>query len=235
MVELKNLRTDPVEREINTVIKSKYGDITIYEPRKSDVEVIMGLHEFIISLNVKDEKEKDKSTLKISDATILKDVIPLLTDIKVGDMTEEEIQDVLDNPSTAMMEVNQVLVHIITSVYKIVLLSYANELLEHDVSLESMKLNHSAVGTFVNQASETEKGKELLKEVFDEADRVNDIQKGKVSKTLQEEMKKKAKANEDAPQVDIRVKNENVSEATHLTPAQIYQEKVLNAYGDDLD
>ncbi|MFT9003211.1 MAG: hypothetical protein ABF991_00720 [Liquorilactobacillus hordei] len=233
MVELKNLRTDPIKREINTVIKSKYGDITIYEPRKSDVEVIMGLHEFIISLNVKDEKEKNKSTLKISDATILKDVIPLLTDINVGDMTEEEIQNVLDNPSTAMMEVNQVLVHMITSIYKIVLLSYANELLEHDVNLESMKLNHSAIGTFVNQANETEEGKELLKKVFEEADKVGSITKGEVSKTLRQSID--SKFNEDAPQVDIKIKNDNVSDAAHLTSAQIYQEKVLNAYGNDLD
>ena len=176
LVKFSSLKSDPKKRQIRSIIKSPTGDITVFEPTKENIEEIMSLQEFVISLN-KDTKKNDDNTLDISGMTIIKKVVPLITDLDLENLSDDEIQSVIDHPNLAMMELNQILSSIITSIYKMVILSYANELQTNDVSLETMKLNHNAIGQFVTQAATTDKGRELVTELMSEADKADALRK----------------------------------------------------------
>ncbi|KRL07932.1 hypothetical protein [Liquorilactobacillus hordei] len=221
MVEFASLKSDPNKRTIKAVIKSPTGDITVYEPSKKEVDVIMSLQEFIISLNKDNKGKEDENRLDISGATVMKEIVPLLTDIDMNDLSEEEIREVIEYPSLAMMELNQVLAQIVTTVYKTAILSYANKLLEHDVTLETMKLDHAAVGSFISQANETDRGRELVKELIAEADNIEGNKKNSTETKINEENNKV---------VPINKHNE-----INKTPEEIYKEKVLDKFDDSFE
>lgn len=222
LVKFSSLKSDPEKRQIRSIIKSPTGDITVFEPTKEDIEEIMSLQEFVISLN-KDSKEND-NTLDISGMTIIKKVVPLITDLNLDGLSDKDIQDVIDHPNLAMMELNQILSSVITSIYKMVILSYANELQTNDVSLETMKLNHNAIGQFVTRAATTDKGRELVTELMNEADKADSIRR---SNKINESVKSTNRVDKIADFPDTKEESESYQE-------KVFNEKVKGRY-DDLD
>lgn len=228
LVKFSSLKSDPKKRQIHSIIKSPTGDITVFEPTKEDIEKIMELQEFVISLN-KDSK-KDDNTLDISGMTIIKKVVPLITDLDLNGLSDEEIQDVINHPNLAMMELNQILSSIITSIYKMVILSYANELQTNDVSLETMKLNHNTIGQFVTQAATTDKGRELVTELMNEANKADSIRKANMVK----ESTKSTNRGENVTDFLSTNSSREVGKQPDSYQDKVFKDKVEGRY-DDLD
>lgn len=97
MVQFNSFYNDPNNRQILEVINTPTGAVTIFEPSKDDVNKIMQLKEMVDAFN---QENVDENLLDINGTTILKELIPLLTDLEIDpDMTDEEMAQIIENPT----------------------------------------------------------------------------------------------------------------------------------------
>lgn len=182
MVKLSNLKNKQDNRQVRAVIESPTGSIVIYEPTKQDIADILDLQDMITAFNT----ELDSNTLEVSGQTIMRELIPLLTDIEIGDMTDEEIQDTIDNPTLAMLQVTHILKGIVADIYKNIILSTINQIKDSDIETLADELQNVSSSSLLTNVAHTEDGKEMATEVVKEAKK-QDIENAKV--TAEEQIK----------------------------------------------
>lgn len=170
------------ERTIRQIINTPTGRVTIYEPTKADVDKIMELDDFIAALNqdageVEDREDKDvaESTLEVSGTTIMRDLIPMLTDIEIPeDISDEELEEIISNPTMTLSMVQHALENIVTDVYTIMIMSVQNQLREANLSYLTSKLSSSSLDMVKDQATSTDEGQEVLKQIEKEESALQD-------------------------------------------------------------
>lgn len=168
MVQLKSLYADPESRQIRDVITTPTGQITIFEPTMEDTQAIMELQDLVASFN----QDGDESTnyLDISGVTVLKDIIPRLTDIEIPeDMTDEEIAKVVENPTVEMRSVMSYLSSIVTHIYKLMILNYKNDLELQDLVKDSEEISNQTMGMYIRNAVKTDEGRSSISEIQKQA------------------------------------------------------------------
>lgn len=132
MVQLKDLANRKGNREVREVIFVKDETITVYEPDKDNIEEIFALQERFI-----DGENPERLQLTGRDVVGL---FSMLTDIKgLNDLSDDEIEDIVNNPSMALIQVQKVIEGIVIEVYKMVILSIQNEVLLADIKMETAK------------------------------------------------------------------------------------------------
>lgn len=223
MVLFKNMKNDPNNRSIRQIIEAPTGVIKVFEPSQDDVKKMMKLQDLIVSMN-QDPDGSESQMLEVSGITMIRELIPMLTDIEFDeDLTDDEIEDIIENPNMALMEVNQVLSSIVTGVYKMMILSAANHLLENDMMLETYKVDNAAMNKAVQLAAQTDDGLAMINEI---QQKENDLEE--------------AEKNQTAEVVDLDAFREGAEDSSTEEVAEdyqdkVYQEKVLAHYEDLMD
>lgn len=171
MVQFKDLANKKgKERDVREVIFAKEETIKVFEPDKEDIEKIFALQEKFID-------EENPQRLKLSGEDII-NLFSMLTDIEgLDNITDEEVEDVINNPSIALLNAQHVIEGIVTEVYKMVILSVKNQILETDLRVESAKTSNELMertldlakrdGTTKEHAKKVEKAKEKLAKLQD--------------------------------------------------------------------
>lgn len=133
MVKFTDLRNNPNNRKVRNVIMSGTETIRVFEPSKEDTQKIIDMQERFID---------EGDTVEISGATVVRELVPLLTDIEGFDeLTDEELEKILDEPSLALTQVQQEIEIIITEVYKTILLHSRKQLQSADFNIEAFRIN----------------------------------------------------------------------------------------------
>lgn len=133
MVNFKDLRNNPNNRKVRNVIMSGAETIRVFEPSKDDTQKIIEMQERFI---------QDGDTVEITGATVIRELFPLLTDIQgLDDLTDEEVEQILEEPGLALTQVQQEIEIIITEVYKTILLHSRKQLQNADFSIEAYRIN----------------------------------------------------------------------------------------------
>lgn len=167
MTTLNKLKNDPNNRNIRDVVMCSGETIKIFEPTAEQVEEIIDMQEEWIN----------GDDLEISGYDIFNKLFPMLTDIKgIEDMTNEEIDDVINNPSVALIQVQNHVETIVTEVYKTVILHARRKLLETDLSLESYKINEENFNRTMSLISK-EKGSSLVNKIEKATDNIIEANK----------------------------------------------------------
>lgn len=131
-VKLASLKNDPKYRKVRDMVVVGNDTITIYEPTAEDVDRIIDLQEEFFS--------DESNEIRIDGADVVRHLFPLLTDIEgMDDLTDDEIEDIVENPTVALSQVEQHIKIIITEVYKNVVLAVKSDLLEADLASETNK------------------------------------------------------------------------------------------------
>lgn len=129
-VNFKDLKNGNRVRE---VISYQGEVIRVYEPTKEIMEEIFRMQEQFID-------KEDINEIDVGG----KDVIYLfkkLTDIEgLDDLTDEEIDTVIEDPTPALIMTQNVIEGIVTEIYKMVILSARNRMTEMDFTAKSGKL-----------------------------------------------------------------------------------------------
>lgn len=163
MVKFKNLYSDPENRPILNVIDSPTGKITVFEPSKDDVAKIIQMDGMIASFN---QEPSEDNMLQVDGPEILKKLIPMLTDIEIDpDMTDEEMNEVIENPTVELMQVNAILESVVTHIYQLMILSFKTELDLQRMVGASYESADKAVGMLLDSASKSAEGRQLLDEI----------------------------------------------------------------------
>ena len=184
---------------------SSGSTVNIFEPTLEEIDEI---------LNLQDEWVSDEG-MSISGADVVKVLFPMLTDLEgIDEMTESDVQEVIDNPSNAFIQIQYHIETIITEVYKTAILKARKEILEKDLEVESYKVSEEVFDRTLSLAAKNNG----TKEVFDKLQNA-------------EEEFNQAEENEKITKLEDYKKQEKESEST-LDEAQIKLAQFKEAFAD---
>ena len=204
-MKLSYLKNTKEYRKIRDVVMSSGSTVNIFEPTLEEIDEI---------LKLQDEWVSDEG-MNISGADVVKILFPMLTDLEgIDEMTESDIQEVIDNPSNAFIQIQYHIETIITEVYKTAILKARKEILEKDLEVENYKVSEEVFDRTLSLAAKNNG----TKEVFDKLQEA-------------EEEFKQAEENEKITKLEDYKKQEKESEST-LDEAQIKLAQFKEAFAD---
>lgn len=175
---------------IREIIDGTTGPITIFEPSQSDIDRIMQMNDVVSSFNAKPADDEEGAALDVHAETILKELIPLLTDIEIeDDMTEGEMQKIIENPTIDLLNVTEVLSGIVTQVYTFMLLRYRNLMDMEDMAERSEDTKDATMDHYVSAAAKTDEGRMMLSGLAQNANelaeaKANNMTKAKIKEQI---------------------------------------------------
>ena len=204
-MKLSYLKNTKEYRKIRDVVMSSGSTVNIFEPTLEEIDEI---------LKLQDEWVSDEG-MSISGADVVKILFPMLTDLEgIDEMTESDVQEVIDNPSNAFIQIQYHIETIITEVYKTAILKARKEILEKDLEVENYKVSEEVFDRTLSLAAKNNG----TKEVFDKLQEA-------------EEEFKQAEENEKITKLEDYKKQEKESEST-LDEAQIKLAQFKEAFAD---
>lgn len=204
-MKLSYLKNTKEYRKIRDVVMSSGSTVNIFEPTLEEIDEI---------LNLQDEWVSDEG-MNISGADVVKVLFPMLTDLEgIDEMTESDVQEVIDNPSNAFIQIQYHIETIITEVYKTAILKARKEILEKDLEVENYKVSEEVFDRTLSLAAKNNG----TKEVFDKLQEAEDEFK-------------QAEENEKITKLEDYKNQEKESEST-LDEAQIKLAQFKEAFAD---
>ena len=204
-MKLSYLKNTKEHRKIRDVVMSSGSTVNIFEPTLEEIDEILILQ---------DEWVSDEG-MNISGADVVKVLFPMLTDLEgIDKMTESDVQEVIDNPSNAFIQIQYHIETIITEVYKTAILKARKEILEKDLEVESYKVSEEVFDRTLSLAAKNNG----TKEVFDKLQNA-------------EEEFKQAEENEKITKLEDYKAQEEESKST-LDEAQIKLAQFKEAFAD---
>ena len=204
-MKLSYLKNTKEHRKIRDVVMSSGSTVNIFEPTLEEIDEILILQ---------DEWVSDEG-MNISGADVVKVLFPMLTDLEgIDEMTESDVQEVIDNPSNAFIQIQYHIETIITEVYKTAILKARKEILEKDLEVENYKVSEEVFDRTLSLAAKNNG----TKEVFDKLQEA-------------EEEFKQAEENEKITKLEDYKNQEKESEST-LDEAQIKLAQFKEAFAD---
>lgn len=204
-MKLSYLKNTKEYRKIRDVVMSSGSTVNIFEPTLEEIDEI---------LKLQDEWVSDEG-MNISGADVVKVLFPMLTDLEgIDEMTESDVQEVIDNPSNAFIQIQYHIETIITEVYKTAILKARKEILEKDLEVENYKVSEEVFDRTLSLAAKNNG----TKEVFDKLQNA-------------EEEFNQAEENEKITKLEDYKGQEKESEST-LDEAQIKLAQFKEAFAD---
>lgn len=204
-MKLSYLKNTKEHRKIRDVVMSSGSTVNIFEPTLEEIDEILILQ---------DEWVSDEG-MNISGADVVKVLFPMLTDLEgIDEMTESDVQEVIDNPSNAFIQIQYHIETIITEVYKTAILKARKEILEKDLEVENYKVSEEVFDRTLSLAAKNNG----TKEVFDKLQEA-------------EEEFKQAEETEKITKLEDYKNQEKESEST-LDEAQIKLAQFKEAFAD---
>ena len=143
-VQAKNLISRKGNRAIRKSVFTSNGDsIIIYEPTREDIAKIMEMQERWVQNQTADGLEFEPDQYQV-----IRELFPLLTDIDgLEELTDEEIQELDENPNILFMQAAQVVQQIIAEVFSLIVLNYDKSIAESEAIIAT---NNSVLNTIQN-------------------------------------------------------------------------------------
>ena len=194
MVQFNSFYNDPNNRQILEVINTPTGAVTIFEPSKDDVDKIMQLKEMVDAFN---QENADENLLDINGTTILKELIPLLTDLEIDpDMTDEEMAQIIENPTVELSLITSVLSSVVTNIYTLMIMNFKNNLELRNMVDQTEEISDSALAMFISKQSKTDEGRKQIEEINKQSDKI--VKMETAIKQAEEKEKTNAKPEEES-------------------------------------
>ena len=170
LVQFNSFYNDPNNRQILEVINTPTGAVTIFEPSKDDVNKIMQLKEMVDAFN---QENADENLLDINGTTILKELIPLLTDLEIdSDMTDEEMAQIIENPTVELSLITSVLSSVVTNIYTLMIMNFKNNLELRNMVDQTEEISDSALAMFISKQSKTDEGRKQIEEINKQSEKI---------------------------------------------------------------
>ena len=191
MVKFANLGNSIKERKIREVIVSGKDKIVVYEPSVEDVDNIINYQETFV-------KGLSTGEITIDGVDIVKVLFPMLTDIEgIDELTDEEINAIVAEPSLAYLQVEQVIKGIIVEIYKTLVITSRTELIEMDLIKENENVQNTALDAIMKQAAKVYGAEDLLQKIENASENLRKAQTNELQKDLDNVVEFKPKENED--------------------------------------
>ena len=193
MVKFRSFYNDPENRNIMEIIQTPTGAVTIYEPTTEDIRTIMSLDDAIAAMN-QEVNSDEGNTITLHEASILKVLIPRLTDLDMEDLTDDEIDEIISNLNAEGSLLMASLEHVISQIYTLMIINFSNQQM-------LKKLTDQTLGMYITQAAKTDEGRRQIHELNQQAKKVAEMQKQEEQEMSEEDSDEGVSFN-DAPSLD---------------------------------
>lgn len=155
-VKISKLKNKAEKRNIREVVSVNGDIINIFEPTEEDVRQIMEYQ----------EKYLQGDDFEITGAELIKVFFKLLTDIDgIDDLTDEEIDDIVENPSVAFLMVQSVIEGIILDVFRYIVSNARNEVVMADFSAQAEIAQTDLLESVLKYTADKYDASELLEDI----------------------------------------------------------------------
>lgn len=160
MVNIKDLGiiNTGENRQVRESISTPTGIIEVYEPTIEDITEI---------INLQKEEDMKRGIVDFSGEDVIRNLFPLLTNIDFGDITDEELQEIIENPSVHLLTAQQIVAQIVTEANKLYFERMKTEIMNADSTMTQMELLAKLPQMIIDKAKENGEGKvyELAKKM----------------------------------------------------------------------
>lgn len=173
------------ERQVRELIRTPQGNIEVYEPTVDDIADIIDL-----------QRDKglgmDDGKIAFDGIDVMKILFPLLTNIDFGDISDEELGKIIENPSIHLLIAQQYVAQVVAESNKLYAQRVKTELMNTDSTLSQMELLNTIPSIIVENAKRDGKMSELVGKVVEVSDELEKaIEKEKENEGLREEIEEK--------------------------------------------
>lgn len=148
-------------RQVREFINSPQGTIEIYEPTASDLEAI-------IELQRSEGIDGSSGTISIEGALVVRGLMPLLTNINLGELTDEELQDIINRPTVHLIIAQQYIAQIVAEANKLFVEKIRTEMMNTESTLSQVDLIKAIPALIMENAA----GEGKLAELTEKAEQV---------------------------------------------------------------
>ncbi len=106
------LSNPEISRSVRERINTPHGAINVFEPSVQDLEMILEIQR-------KNGFDMQTDFVEFDEQTMVKEIFPLLTDIDFEEMSQEQLDAVLENPTVHLLIAQNVIAQIITEANKL--------------------------------------------------------------------------------------------------------------------
>lgn len=157
-IQLASLSLKTEGKTVREYINTPQGSIEVYEPTLEMVNEI---------LRIQQENGFDftSETVAFDERVLLTQIFPLLTNIETGDASEEELQNIINNPTVHLLIAQNVVAQIISEANKLYAERIKAELASADTVLAQADLINSIPNILNEHAKRSPEVAENLKKI----------------------------------------------------------------------
>jgi hypothetical protein len=146
------------ERKVRDFINTPQGQIEIYEPTISDADAILELQR-------EEGFDFNQEQFRFDATLVLKKLFPLLTNIETAELSDEEIQNIAENPSVHLLIAQNYVAQIISEVNKLYAERIKAEIASADSMMAQAELISSIPSMILEQAKTNPEVAEMVQKV----------------------------------------------------------------------
>ena len=100
-------------------------------------------------------------------------MIPLLTDLEIDpDMTDEEMAQIIENPTVELSLITSVLSSVVTNIYTLMIMNFKNNLELRNMVDQTEEISDSALAMFISKQSKTDEGRKQIEEINKQSEKI---------------------------------------------------------------
>lgn len=157
-------------RKVREYVNSPQGSIEVYEPTLVDANAIIDLQN-AKGMNLENDK------IIFDGMTMMKEVFPILTNIDVSGMSDEEINKTIDSPSIHLLIAQNIVAQIISEINKLYAENMKAEIISADSILAQSELINSIPSILLQHSNYNPKVKENLDKIGETAKDIENLAK----------------------------------------------------------
>lgn len=155
-INLKGLQL--AEKQVREVINTPQGIIEVYEPSVDALQAIIDLQSgngfgFV------------EQTVSFDGRDVIKKLFPLLTNIELGDLSDEEIDAVIENPTVHFLIAQQIVAQIVAEANKVYAERMKTEMKNAESTVAQIELMNQIPAMLIEKAKSEGNLDELMKAV----------------------------------------------------------------------
>jgi hypothetical protein len=146
------------ERQLREMINTPQGTIEVYEPT-------MDMLSDIIELQRTQNFGADTGTVSFDGIQVVRTLFPMLTNVDLSDSTDEELSEIIENPSVHLLIAQQVVAQIVAEANKLYAQRIKTELMNSESTMAQVELMNSIPSLLIEKAKGEGKVSELVQKV----------------------------------------------------------------------
>lgn len=153
-INITGLKVDQAQKRTRDLINTPQGTIEIYEPTMEDMQKIIDMQK---------GEGFESGVVSFDGITVIRELFPLLTNITIGEnLTDEELTNIIENPSVHFLIAQQVIAQIVSESNKLYAERMKTELMKTESTMAQVELLNSIPALIVENAKSEGKVAELV-------------------------------------------------------------------------